>query len=275
MMGAAFFYSPLKALADADRLASIERRFGGRLGVFAFHIDSRKTIAYRANERFPMASTVKVPVVMAALERVDRGESLQQPVHFTAAQLAPHYSRISREYPRGGTLDLETVCAYTISESDQTGVDLLFRLLGGPRAVESYIQRIGFPEIRIDRPERELPDKASLSDSRDTTTPRTMAKLMARLVTGSPLSARTTSLLLKWMRGTVTGDTRLRAGVPKGWHVADKTGTYANAANDIGLLQPPSGAPIAIAVYAFGKDPDAGSTAIAQVASEVTRILHS
>jgi beta-lactamase class A len=231
-------------------------------------------IEHRANDRFPMASTVKVPVVMAILDRVDRGiESLQRTIHFTRADLVPPYSRIAREYPTGGALDLGTICKYTISESDNTGVDLLFRILGGPSAVNAYVRRIGLPEVRVDRFERQLPHNASLNDPRDTVTPRTMAELMRRLVTHSPLSQRSTALLLQWMRATITGDNRLRAGVPHGWHVADKTGSYANVANDIGLLYPPKGSPIAIAVYAFGKDPDGAGPAIAQVASESIKRL--
>lgn len=46
------------------------------------------------------------------------------------------------------------------------------------------------------------------------------------------------------------GDKRIRAGVPAGWRVGDKTGTgdYGTT-NDVGVVWPPSRAPIVLAVY--------------------------
>lgn len=269
---AAFVLTTAASPLSPNPFSKIESRYGLRLGLYAVDIANGAFVTYRADERFPMASTVKVPVVMSVLDRVDRGKaSLEQIVRFTSADLAadPSYSRIAREHPSGGSLPLRTVCSYTISESDNTGVDLLFRLAGGPHAVEAYMHRIGMPEIHIDRTERELPNSATLSEGRDTATPHAMASLMQRLAQNSPLSQRSTALLLQWMRATVTGEARLRAGVPGGWRVADKTGTYANAANDIGLLYPPNRPPIAVAVYTFGKEPNIGSAAIAQTAREV------
>jgi len=274
LLSGAFMLAPGVAAEAAGPLSDVERRFGIHLGVYASDIRSGKTLAYRAHERFPMASTVKVPVVMAVLDRVDRGkESLQRAIRFTRSDLVTSYSRIAREHPDGGVLPLETICSYTISESDNTGVDLLFRLAGGPQAVNAYVHRIGLSGIRVDRLERQLPHDASLSDPRDTATPAAMAQLMRRLSVNSPLSPTSTAVLLKWMRATVTGDNRLRAGVPRGWRVADKTGTYANMANDVGLLYPPNGTPIAIAVYTLGKDPDVASGAIAQAASFAVHAL--
>ena len=57
--------------------------------------------------------------------------------------------------------------------------------------------------------------------------------------------------LVTWMKGNTTGDTRIRAGVPKGWIVADKTGAGDDygISNDIGIIWPPSCAPIVIAIY--------------------------
>ena len=42
---------------------------------------------------------------------------------------------------------------------------------------------------------------------------------------------------------------RIRAGVPPGWTVGDKTGTAGAFANDVALLRPPGGAPIVVAAF--------------------------
>jgi beta-lactamase class A len=269
-LGTAFAVAPSAARTDA--LASIENRYPGlRLGVYAVDLSNGKIVEHRGDRHFPLASTVKVPVVMAALHRVDLGKDrLDRVIRFSAGDLVPPYSPIAQKYPHGGALTLEQICRYTISQSDNTGVDLLFKELGGPHAVQRYVHEIGFPQFRIDRRERELPHNASLSDPRDTATPQAMADLLKQFWSGSFLRPATRKVLMNAMFATTTGDARLRAGVPKTWRVADKTGTYANVANDVGLLFPPHGSPIAIAVYAYGVPTDTGARAIAETAHFVS-----
>jgi len=255
-------------ITPVDPIGSIETKYAGlRLGVFAIDVRNGTTMQHRPDERFPMASTVKLPVVMAALHRVDAGaDSLERKIRFTKSDLNTSWSRIAKLYPNGGALSLQEICRYTISDSDNTGVDLLFREAGGPAAVERYINSLGFTEFSINRLERDLPAVASATEARDTVTPRAMANLMKQLAMHSPLKAPTNTVLRNAMLATSTGDNRLRAGVPKGWRVADKTGTYRNAANDVGLLIPPKGDSITVAVYTFGVPTDVGSAAIADVA---------
>jgi beta-lactamase class A len=47
-----------------------------------------------------------------------------------------------------------------------------------------------------------------------------------------------------------TGASRLRAGLPSGWRVADKTGTGdRGAVNDVAIVWPPEHGPLIIAAY--------------------------
>jgi len=277
-MERAAFLQALGAFAAApkmtpvDPIGAIEAKYSGlRLGVFAVDTGSGTWMQHRPDERFPMASTVKLPVVMTALHRVDTGrDRLDRKIRFSKDELVPPYSPMAKMYPSGGELTLAQICRYTISQSDNTGVDVLFRELGGPSNVERYMHGLGFDGFNIARTEKQLPNSASASEIRDTVTPRTMAELLRRIAVHSPLAPQTTKFLYDAMLATTTGDNRLRAGVPHGWRVADKTGTYHNAANDAGLLIPPSGAPVAAAVYAFGVSTDVGSAAIADVAKVLT-----
>ncbi len=69
------------------------------------------------------------------------------------------------------------------------------------------------------------------------------------------------------MRRCATSDHRLRAGVPKGTDVFDKTGTMGACANDAGILTLPDGTHLVVAVFVRGGT-DAGrrDAAIAAVA---------
>ena len=69
------------------------------------------------------------------------------------------------------------------------------------------------------------------------------------------------------MRRCATGDRRLRAGLPKGTEVADKTGTSRTCANDAGILTLPDGTHLVVAVFTRGgKDAATREAAIASVA---------
>ncbi|MFK0239193.1 serine hydrolase, partial [Streptomyces vinaceus] len=79
-------------------------------------------------------------------------------------------------------------------------------------------------------------------------------------------------------RSNTTGDELIRAGVPKGWTVADKTGgggVYA-VRNDIAVVWPSDGgAPIVMAIMSNRGTKDAGydNELIAEAASVATKTL--
>jgi beta-lactamase class A len=114
-------------------------------------------------------------------------------------------------------------------------------------------------------------------DSRDTTTPRAIATDYRALVLGNALTADKRALLTDWLKGTLTGSKRIRAGLPQGWTVADKTGTgdYGRA-NDIAIAWPPEGAPLVIAVMSdrpgYNSPPDESLIAepTRQIVSDLT-----
>ena len=77
-----------------------------------------------------------------------------------------------------------------------------------------------------------------------------MAEDMRKLVLGDALSAKSREQLAAWLVANKTGDSRLRAGIPREWRVGDKTGSGDNGAtNDIAVIWPPDRGPIIIAAY--------------------------
>ncbi|HEY0613905.1 MAG TPA: class A beta-lactamase [Candidatus Elarobacter sp.] len=237
--------------AAEARFEAEERRGSGRLGVAAIDLRTGRRIGRRGAERFPLASTFKVPLVMCVLKRVDAGrERLARDVRFTARDVLA-YSPVVAGNVRKGSLTVGELCAAAIEESDNAAANLLLRSVGGPPGVDAYLRSVGDTATRLDRSEPAL-NVSIPGDPRDTTTPDAMANLLARLVRDPVLSPGSKALLFGWMRAAKTGLTRLRAGVPPGWIVGDKTGTTDTAANDIAILWPPSGAPVVIAAYFAG-----------------------
>jgi beta-lactamase class A len=249
---------PMSDPAFTQRLVALESQFSGRLGVHAFRADSGASIAHRSDERFPMCSTAKLLVVGAVLHRSERDASLlDRRVDYKADALVT-YSPITGKHVGSG-MTVRELCAATITYSDNTAANLLIGLLGGPAAVTAFARSIGDRKFRLDRWETAL-NSAIPGDERDTTTPEAMAHTLRRLALDDALGMAQSAVLRDWLIGNTTGATRIRAGVPAGWTVGDKTGTGAyGSTNDVGIVWPTSGAPIIVAIYTTQKTEKADS----------------
>ena len=243
------FAAPATSLAAAHtQLAALEQAAGGRLGVAAWRQGSELRVAYRADERFPLASTFKAMLAAAVLARsVSQPGLLDQHVRYEKKELVT-YSPITEKHLADG-MSVADLCAATLQYSDNSAANFLMTILGGPQAVTAFAHSIGNTVFRLERWETEL-NSAIPGDVRDTASPASMAHSLQQLLLGNSLPAPQRQQLDSWMRGNTTGDKRIRAGVPAGWQVADKTGSGAyGSVNDIGVAYPPSGAPLVIAVY--------------------------
>jgi beta-lactamase class A len=225
---------------------------GGRLGVAALDTGSGRRLLHDETSRYAMASTFKLPLAAAILAEVEAGRlALDQDIAFTRADLVP-YAPIVEAALGEGRLPVERLCAAIVEVSDNAAANLLLARIGGPEGLTRFIRASGDAVTRLDRTETELNSNLP-GDPRDTTSPAAMAGLMQALLLGDVLSPASRGRLIGWMEGATTGLQRLRAGIPAGWLVGDKTGNGANgAANDLAIAFPPGRAPILIASYQSG-----------------------
>jgi len=234
------------------RLAAIEAKVGGRLGVAALAIGSGQRIAYRADERFPMCSTFKMLAVAAVLHRVDqKQEQLDRFIPYSAADLL-EYAPVTRKHVAEGGMKLSALCAAAISLSDNTAANLLLKTIGGPEGLTRFARTLGDQQTRLDRMEPDL-NNFTVGDERDTTTPAAMLGNLRALLLKDKLSPASRNQLENWMVENKTGDNLIRAGLPKDWRVGDKTGRGGlGAIGDIAIIRPPGKQPILLVVYEVG-----------------------
>jgi beta-lactamase class A len=268
--------SAASAANDATtRIAAIETRMGGRIGVAALDTSSSKRIDYRPQERFPMCSTFKFLAVAAVLKRVDeKQDKLDRFVPYDVKQIL-EYAPVTKEHLKEGGMTLGALCAAAIEQSDNTAGNLLLNAVGGPVGLTNFVRTLGDRVTRLDRFEPEL-NSAIPGDERDTTTPAAICSDMQRLLLGDALSEASRLQLEEWLQHNETGGLMIRAGVPSNWIVGDKTGRGANGAtNDIAIIRPPGRPPILLAIYFVGSTATANdrSAAIAEVAKIVAESL--
>lgn len=252
------------------KLAMLERRHGGRLGVAILDTGSGRREGYRDDERFLMCSTFKLLLVAAMLHRVDRGEEkLDRRIVFGRDVLLD-YAPVAKQHVGPPGMTVSELCAATITMSDNTAANVLLKAIGGPQAVTAYARSLGDEATLLDRYEPAL-------NPIDTTTPKSMLGDMQQLLLGDRLFRSSRETLIRWMVACQTGLQSLRAGIPAGWRVGDKTGQWdgngAGANNDIAIVWPPNRKPILVTAYYMNHTTDPSTRKA--VLAEVGRVVAS
>ena len=235
--------SPVPSAARA--LARVEGRFRARLGVYVLDTGTGRTVTYGADERFAYCSTSKALAVGVLLGRVT-GRRLDHVVRYGRGDLLDHAPITSRHVDTG--MRLRDIVAAALDYSDNTAENLVLARIGGPSGLQAALRAAGDGTTRADRNEPAL-NEARPGDLRDTSTPRALGTDLRRFVLGNALPARRRRLLTGWLLGNTTGDADIRAGVPAGWRVGDKTGSGGyGTRDDIAIAWPPGRSPVVIAV---------------------------
>ncbi len=256
----------------AAKLAQLERRDGGMLGVEVRDTATGRRFGHRADERFPMCSTFKAIAAAAVLARADKGQDdLNRRIAYGREALLSYAPVTSKHVETGMTL--AELCAAAVVWSDNTAANLMLDTLGGPSGITAFARAHGDTVTRLDRTEPTL-NTAIPGDPRDTTSPAAMVGLLDNVLLGHALSAESRARLTGWMQESPTGLKRVRAGLPEGWRTGDKTGTGENGtANVVALIHRPDGAPILAAVYLTGSpaEPAARDAVHAEVGRLIAR----
>jgi beta-lactamase class A len=219
----------------------LEKKYSARLGVYAYDTGSKQSVLHRTDDRFAFASTFKA---LAAGVLLLKAPNLDKLIRYSSADLISNSPITSKHVATGMTL--RALCDAAIRYSDNAAANLMFAELGGPRALQAELRKLGDSTIRMDRIETDL-SEGKPGDLRDTTTPRALATTLFAVSEALPPAKR--AVLVGWLQKNTTGDTTIRAGVPTGWKVGDKTGTAGyGGRNDVAILWPPNRAPILLAV---------------------------
>jgi len=264
-----------------SEIEAITRSVDGKVGVAVMNLDSRDTLTVHGKDHYPMQSVYKFPLALAVLDQVDRGKlSLEQKIHISQSELIPNtWSPLAKKYPEGNVdVPLRELLRYTVSQSDNNACDMLFRLIGGPKKAEEYIQTIGVKDITMVNTEAEM-HKDWEAQFANWSRPTAMVQLLELSFKKDILSKSSKDLLYIFMTETTTGLKRIKGLLPKETIVLHKTGTSGTsdtgitpAINDVGIMILPGGQQVAIAV--FVSNTSAGMDAAENVIARISKAVY-
>ncbi|MBI3976077.1 MAG: serine hydrolase [Armatimonadetes bacterium] len=235
------------------KLAALQRRFSGLFGVAARDLASGREIVRNADEVYPAASCIKVPIMVEVLRQVDAGLlNLGAPLPYRPEHRVAG-SGVLKELTPGMTLTVRDAVVLMIIVSDNTATNLLIEAVGGVAPVNEAMRRLSAPQLILHR-------TISLDDDRPLAhgTPRAFCDLLTRLARGEVVSAAASQTMIEIMKRQQYTDiigrhlpydgSRLEEDPEGQLAIASKSGSLRGVRNDVGIVFPPGRAPYVVAL---------------------------
>uniref|UniRef100_UPI00398B0565 class A beta-lactamase n=1 Tax=Staphylococcus pseudoxylosus TaxID=2282419 RepID=UPI00398B0565 len=234
--------------ASASELKHIEQENDVTIGVYGMNTHNGKVYKHNADERFAFASTYKAIASGILLNNMPNGK-LNKKIKINEQDIVA-YSPVTEKYI-GKTMSLKSLVQASMLQSDNTANNKIINEIGGIEGFNNELKSLG---DYISKPQRLEPDLNDYDPTKiaDTTTPRAAATTLHKLLASKQMDKDNQALLKQVMIENETGDSLIKAGVPKEYTVGDKSGqalTYGTR-NDLAFIYTDKHRkPIILAVY--------------------------
>jgi beta-lactamase class A len=242
----------------------------GKIGAVAWGINDGglPAIEFNADELFPTASTIKVPVLYELYKQVEEGKiDLAQRIELKPEHLIPG-SGVLQDLNFGIAPTVRDLAVLMIVVSDNTATDMLFDLVGREN-VQATMHSLGLTNIHIPFNLRYMlyalagvdpadpantydkvyqilkgdftPKESALSDvagANVLATPREMARLCQTIALNQNLSAKSCEDIIDIM-ARQKFRTRIPLHLPPTIKIAHKTGSLKGVRADVGIVYIP------------------------------------
>ncbi|MFK7908579.1 MAG: class A beta-lactamase [Chitinophagales bacterium] len=224
------------------------------IGVSIIESETNNIIDINGGKLYPMLSTVKFPIALAALNRVEKGElSIKQQLLITKEELLENtWSPFKEKYPEGNvSISLENALMWMMVYSDNNMTDILLRLIGGTESVEKFIDNENF----VIKNNEEDMHKDWDSQFVNHASPNAYSALLKTFSEGKILNEEHTKWLYQSMVSSNTGTKRLKGKLPN-VIIAQRAGTsftseagVTGAINNVGIMELPNNRKVYISVF--------------------------
>ncbi|HWP99755.1 MAG TPA: serine hydrolase [Vicinamibacterales bacterium] len=242
-------------------LGRITRSLDAEWGIYAKAIETGEEIAIDADRRMDTMSVIKIPLMVEVFQQAKEGRIRLSDRYTLVEEDKLPGTGILRSLDPGATVTLRDLVTLMIIVSDNTATDVLYRLVGGPEAVNRRMQALGLRETRAPATARAwfdalraAPSPAEFHRARrhpfGLSTPRETGRLLELIARREAVDRASSEAMLDIMRRQV-----YRTRIPhyvSGFRIPHKTGDFLpHIANDVGLLEAP-GLTIVLSVFTAG-----------------------
>jgi beta-lactamase class A len=230
--------SPAAVAALEERLRGLMTELHGTGGIYVRHLPSGATVAINAQDTFPTASTIKLPLLVTLFDQVEQGR-----LRLDERRTLEDAGVVQRDgddiVALGMTLELRRLAFLMMAASDNTASVWIQELVGGAAAVNRWLEAHGFDVLRNNsrhEPRREFHRRWGWGQ----TTPQELAELLVMVRQGRAVSRAASEEMYRLMSGSFWYGEAL-AGVPPHVAVASKQGWLSRSRSEVLLVHSPGG----------------------------------
>lgn len=207
--------------------------------VYVWEYSSANEVAINADEVFPAASIIKLPILFELFRKIDRSEKdgsnstilskklLYNSRNKTSGSGELQYSPLNRYY------SVDYLAKIMITHSDNSATNMLIEEAGGKGAINSSLRSLGMDKIRL---ENRLPDL----EGTNKISARQLATLLYNIDNPNFLSDKSKITIKEYM-ANVENRRLLQAGLPPEAILIHKTGDIGTMLGDAGVVYAQNG----------------------------------
>ncbi|WP_460908454.1 serine hydrolase [Spirosoma areae] len=194
--------------------------------------DSKLVVNYRADERVPSASVIKLPIMLEAMEQAKAGTIKLNQLHRLTDAEKTGGDGILKTYPNQSRISYRELLRLMMVYSDNTATNIFISKLGR-EVINKRIRTIGLTKSRLNRV---MMDTLAAKQGRENyVTALEMSSLLEMIYrhqVATPALCQQMMAMLKQNKDTAT----IPRLLPKGTAVAHKTGTLDYVRGDVGIV---------------------------------------
>ena len=195
-------------------------------------VDSSLTFNYRADERVPSASVIKLPILLEAMERVKAGTLDLDEIHILTTTEKTGGSGVLQTYAERSRVSYRELLRLMIVNSDNTATNIFISKLSRD-AINKRMRTIGLMKSQLNRV---MMDTLAAKQGRENyVTALEMKVLLEKIYrnkVATPALCDQMIAILKQNQDTTT----IPRLLPKNTAVAHKTGTLTYIRGDVGIV---------------------------------------
>ncbi len=225
--------------ALTKKLAELSKDFKGGYGIYVRNLKTGAMAEINPDTLFPTASIIKVPILCALFDKIDRGELKYSQEMVYRDSMAYGGAGVAHLFKDSAKVPLAELVWLMIAISDNTAALWCQFLAGTGIAINEWLEKNGFHQTRVNSrtPGRE----ANRSEHGwGQTTPREMAELLALIREGKAVNAEASEEMYR-VFSKPYWDGEALSQIPPTIRVAAKNGAVNASRSEVVLVNAPSG----------------------------------
>ena len=222
-----------------DQLDKLVNNFQGDVGIYVRHLSTGRTVSIRANEIYPTASMIKVPILVTLFNKIAEGELGYLEKLTYADSMLYEGEDILGSFKTGEEILLSKLVLLMITMSDNTASLWCQKLAGTGVEINKFLIENGFEKTRMNsRTPGRKKDWEKYGWGQ--TSPREMAELLVMIREGKIVNPAASEEMYRVLCNIYWNSEAL-SQIPPSVQAASKQGAVNQSRSEVVLVNAPSG----------------------------------